>query len=657
VLAVCRDLSSSSDEPFLRSTTERQRAQFHPARANLVRTLNSDSGSNVLEISPGYGSITRYLGEICGLVDAIEPEAALAQVVRARTADLARVEVFVGTLQDVPAEPFYDLIVADGVLTGTGRAGIASSVELVRSAAMRLAPGGLLALGVDNNLGIGRLFRNPPADRDRLRVPTGTLDNAPASFCRAEIVDIFQRAGMDVQLLGCFPDHRVMSFVFDPELLPAAAPELVARGPIRSGDASGGPAAGGARGRTLAWQTAVNGGLSAELANSFLVLASRTVGHARWENDLAGIFFSVGRRSEFTCRTRIEVSGDKVMLRRDRTAERPQSGNFRVEPHDTDFVAGTRLLDLLIDTDDERSVQYLGQWAELVRSRPSRQVPFDLIPQNLIVGPDGGLCVVDDEWRAFDQTAPKVLARGVLLLGQALAERGRPAGQWRGCQTFREVVTKVGAVVGLDQRGLWIESAVAEEARFQAAVNLTPLSADAEIRAAERLYSFLTTDVQAEPVPPDQQMRSRAVESARLRAETLHAAELAATAGELVLTAETRAANLLQQVHTAEQKLETCRTELLASRHNGQSAQADLQSVRAELRAGEERWLTGRQELARIVEVLNARSSDSEWALAEVARMRGSVSWRVTTPLRWVRRRTVPRRPRPLPATDRPASS
>ena len=70
--------------------------------------------------------------------------------------DLSNVEVFVGSLDDVPAEPVYDLVVVVGVLeyVGEGSADLGPQRAFLRQIEGVLRPGGSLLLAIENKLGV-----------------------------------------------------------------------------------------------------------------------------------------------------------------------------------------------------------------------------------------------------------------------------------------------------------------------------------------------------------------------------------------------------------------------------------------------------------------------------------------------------------------------
>src|SRR3954447_20522679 len=80
IAGAARDRSAASDEMVRAAVGWAQRYHFDPARANIVRCLDLSPSARVLEIGAGCGPITRYLGETCALVDALEPVQARAEV-------------------------------------------------------------------------------------------------------------------------------------------------------------------------------------------------------------------------------------------------------------------------------------------------------------------------------------------------------------------------------------------------------------------------------------------------------------------------------------------------------------------------------------------------------------------------------------------------
>src|SRR5687767_8145820 len=115
-----KDLNALSDELEQKAVTWPERYHLSPDRANILRGLRLAQSDRILEIGSGCGAITRYLGETCDLVDAVEPDADRARVGRARVRDLPNVMVHVADLDEIPDRSFYDVAIVTGVLEYVG---------------------------------------------------------------------------------------------------------------------------------------------------------------------------------------------------------------------------------------------------------------------------------------------------------------------------------------------------------------------------------------------------------------------------------------------------------------------------------------------------------------------------------------------------------
>src|SRR3954451_14693973 len=161
ILANASDLGSLSDELAAAGDTWVRRYHLASERGNIVRPL-ALLGSRVLEIGAGCGGVTRRLGEMAGVVDALEPTPARAAAARLRTRDLPSVEVFIGDVHTVPREPAYDAVILIGVLDYIGGADEGEArVAFLREAAARLLPGGTLVCAIENRLGVKYLAGAP----------------------------------------------------------------------------------------------------------------------------------------------------------------------------------------------------------------------------------------------------------------------------------------------------------------------------------------------------------------------------------------------------------------------------------------------------------------------------------------------------------------
>jgi hypothetical protein len=478
------DLSTSSDELAAKASTWPERYHLSLDRANLLRPLDLRPTDTVLEIGAGCGAITRYLGERCGTVDALEPVPERAWVARERTRDLPGVEVFVGDIGDVPDGAVYDIVAVVGVLeyTASGRADPGPYLHFLRRAASLLAADGTLVVAIENRLGVKYLAGAPEDHSGRpFDSLEGYLHGTPArTFSRAELTALLAEAGLGSKVLGAFPDYKLTRLVYSDELL-EKAPSLAHRIPtFPSPDWSGGPPR--TADEAAVWRTLVEAGLGGETPNSFVVLAGSRDPGGRWPAHLLAAYYAVGRKAAFASETKVVGEGGGVTFERrpvrepgpsaPPATEPPPDGTVELVTPGATFVAGEDLVTRLARCDDVEFARWIGQWAALVAEEVGdhQPAPVDLLPHNLVVTSDGQLRQVDSKFVEWGVDVGDVLARGALITGQRLSLTALPD-RW-GAFTIGGLVRHIGVLAGLSADGSWLPGAVAREAAFQAAVAL-----------------------------------------------------------------------------------------------------------------------------------------------------------------------------------------
>lgn len=449
VLATCTDLSSGSDEVELATHGWHDTYHLSTARANVLRALDVPAEAVVLELGARAGALTRHLGETSAAVDAIEPDPGLGAVAAHRCADLASVAVHIGWIDDVPAEPCYDLVVAIDVLDEVQRRGgdLTSFVERCRSL---LTPRGILVLAVDNTHGVRFLAGDAtpalePKDRDR--VPRASLD---------EVDHAVRAAGLTPTILGAFPDHRSARTVFEPDALAALAPSLLTALPSFPSAPYDGPRAADSAEEHL-WAAAVAAGTARESTNGLVVVATAD------GQDLAATatYWSMGRRAAVSATNRI-LSGDgsgPVVERRRTFPDRPAvDGPLQLRSYTEPLLHGTLLTQALADCSDlDHARELLRSWSSLVDRTTSdeRPVDWDLIPRNVLVLDDGGMVAFDQEWVLVPtpDAADLVRRRGCFWLAYDLVTSRRPA--WLLGTTIGESADFLLRLVQPDAPGDW----------------------------------------------------------------------------------------------------------------------------------------------------------------------------------------------------------
>ncbi len=223
ILQGAEDLSSLSDELEQSAIGWPERYSLSRTRANILRSLNLTREQTVLEVGSGCGPITRYLGETCGTVDAIEPVRARARAGRERTRDLPNVDVYIGSISDIPAEPAYDVIVIVGVLEyiGGGDSQDKPYVDFLSHLRSLLRPGGQIVCAIENRLGVKYLAGAPEDHTNRVfdgieGYPRG---GRARTFSRTELASLFASSSLDPSFYGAFPDYKMTRAVFSDALL------------------------------------------------------------------------------------------------------------------------------------------------------------------------------------------------------------------------------------------------------------------------------------------------------------------------------------------------------------------------------------------------------------------------------------------------------
>ena len=484
------DLSSTSDELAGSAQTWPERYHLSHDRANVLRPMRWQPGFKVLEIGAECGAVTRYLGEVCDLVDAVEPVSARARVARARTRDLPGVEVFVGDLFDIPDEKAYDIIVLVGVLeyVGAGSPELAPYQKFLRRAASLLTEDGALLVAIENRIGVKYLAGAPEDHSNR---PFDSLEGYPngslaRTFSRGELDGLIRETALTPRVFGAFPDYKLTRIVMSDELL-GTDPSLAYRIPHFPSPDWGGEVERVAN-EGAVWRTMIEAGLGTETANSFVVLASRQQPGILWPEEQLAVYYSTARRAGYASETRVVVEdGDIVFDRRALSGddERPGTGQDPAPGPDggpdhrvqlrlgrTPWTAGTDFLVLLSRATDKELIDWLGRWTDLLTREfeEGEPTPVDLLPHNLVALPDGVVRVIDSKFVQMGVAREAVVARGALVTGQRLSRMTKPS-RW-GAFTVEEVVRYIGTLIGLPADGSWIADAVAGEAAFQAEVSL-----------------------------------------------------------------------------------------------------------------------------------------------------------------------------------------
>lgn len=468
--------------------SEAEARRLSPARSNLIRLLDVPITSRVLEIGAGAGAVTRYLGETCESVDAVEGDAALALATARRCAGLSNVRVFQGPWEqlprvlkprvqnsrDLPAGGDYDLIVFApdwGDFTGASPAAATPDFARVQTGLARLSP--LLATGAR------LIFALPGVGR--MAEPTQ----------RTALIKLFDRAGLTVQqVLNGYPDHvRTTALVADGAS--ASAVRRLVTGSSRAGRDQNDPAAG---------VSLSNAARESNAAGSLVLIAHRADAVESMQNKNSGPAPTPARTNAPTqapaqaliptgplfphqlrtttvdglCLQAVDVTltagtEPAVLLRQVHRLDRP--GTVRVNGGAVAWSDRPTVLEQLLDPmDADDPLTPLRRWAEIVRGvdeldgADAAQTPRFTVLHNDSWTALGGDVRVDG-WSRND-----LVAHGVLDSALHAGEYSRLSDdpQARRTPAGRELALSWGKAVGLVDG--WLEPAIDREAALISAV-------------------------------------------------------------------------------------------------------------------------------------------------------------------------------------------
>ncbi|RQR67952.1 bifunctional 2-polyprenyl-6-hydroxyphenol methylase/3-demethylubiquinol 3-O-methyltransferase UbiG [Burkholderia sp. Bp9015] len=495
ILLEATDLSVLSPELAAHCTDWPRRYHLSASRANLLRPLSHRLTGDILEIGAGCGAITRYLGECGGSVLALEGSRRRASIAALRTRDLPNVVVLNERFGDFAVDRKFDVVTLIGVLEyaalfGDGEDPAHSMLETV---CRMLKPGGILILAIENQLGLKYLAGAP---EDHLGIPmfgVQGLYQKPGveTFGKLELERRLAAAGFRTRQLALpFPDYKLPSSV----LLPAAlesrtrfhADTLAAQTATRDPQVNS---------KVLtfalerAWRTVGCNGLLADLANSFLFVASPSeAGTSPFEPDVLAFHYSSERQPAF-CKAAAFVRHDEVVQvqRRLLSGATPASDSvFAHRMTDEMWIEGVALdedFGSLLTTPGwsirqvaniaHRYVEALFAMSGARVARPPRLTPdfefpgdmLDVVPQNIIIASDGTPRAIDQEWSSREALPVGYLVfRALTLMLRSTSTCALPADlRWLNRCTF---YAETFAHLGMDLTQPMIKDYLEREARF-----------------------------------------------------------------------------------------------------------------------------------------------------------------------------------------------
>ncbi|HEV7742259.1 MAG TPA: rhamnan synthesis F family protein [Pseudolysinimonas sp.] len=653
IIDEAHDTTVYSPELAAQITDWPSRYHLSSRRSHLLRPFLAGMRGPVLEVGAGTGVLTRVLGEAGIEVVAVEGSPRRARIAARRCADLPTVHVVAESIQNLSGawDGAFGSVLLIGVLEYArvhfSGAGDGDPVErLLDRARDHLTADGVLHLAIENQLGLKYLAGYP---EDHLGVRMAGVEdrydeNGIVTFGRAQLAERLRRAGLTEQDWWLpFPDYKLPVTLISQRA--AAQPGLdldlgslaaasVLFDPQRPVDTT--------FDLQQAWPAVSRNGLLPELANSFFVRASRSpmaaddalvwhFGSDRIARFAKSVVFRSDEGGAITVhRSPLEVSAE--------TDGRPGPA---IEFADERFTPGRNWRDALTRVvsspgwSHDDITAWARTWWDAVASEAGGRLTadavlaprlLDAVPRNLLVSP-GSAKFIDLEWSAGeDLTAGRLMFRGLWDSLLSIERFSTPA---PGTETrLGELIGLVSAALGLAISRSDRERYADAESAFQAAVAGVPVDAEFRTRLEQPVAIRPGIGELIDLAHTDDDVRERARELA-ISLEQFR---------EQGMVAQRRAAELQHEVSRRGARM----------RHLELDAEAARRELERHLAAAADKD-KGNQETARRLAVLEdeRRSHDDEFRSAleraraaadEAATQRLTVSWRITSPLRRVRR-------------------
>ncbi|WP_411902043.1 class I SAM-dependent methyltransferase [Methylorubrum thiocyanatum] len=472
---------------------------LHPSRANLLRSFEKHINGSVLEVGAGCGAITRYLGETGIEVAAVEGSLNRARIAAARTRDQQNVTVINANFNDLDISQKFNFVLLIGVLEYAGAFSDSTNphVELLKKAKSHLKDDGVLIIAIENQLGL-KYFAGALEDHLSKRM-VGLHNHYPNPGVRTwglgELDGYIKSSGFPLTHYAYpFPDYKFPRLLLRQKSLNEGqiinTTALIRQ--VLSGDMQIDPSR-MQFAQECVHEAAQRNGLTAELSNSFLILASENPDvMERISNDsIAAEFYSTNRQKIYCKSTQFIVQDQDIlvttcMLHPNESREHLSSNQFQYVmcPEQPSYERGNPLSTEFQDIVSQegwtlRAVfELLSEHLNFIYSLENGHSPqgnldlslavsgsfIDAVPINVLRGVNG-LVLIDQEWRyRADISYLYLLFRSITVLFRCCSFIAMPADST--IRTQKAVFSELFRFFGHDLNRNEVENFLLIEAAF-----------------------------------------------------------------------------------------------------------------------------------------------------------------------------------------------
>jgi SAM-dependent methyltransferase len=474
VLKNAKDLSTSSPELVSAIRDWPSEYHFSMVRHNLLRPFIIKKTDRILELGCGCGAMSRYFGETGASVIAVEGSSRRAQIAAERCRDLPNVKVVCDNIIDYISDEKFDYVTLIGVLEYAPV--FIQSEDPVKTCLERarffLKDDGCLILAIENQLGLK--YFNGCAE-DHTSIPYFGINDrygkfSPVTFARGDLTRKLSDSGYQCyQFYFPFPDYKLPRMIFSSEAFEHSFLNIEdTLCMIKSRDYSNNRYS--AFHENLAWPLIARNGLVQDMANSFLVLASKQKNPQKYvkKSNWLVAFYSTERHPAYAIETHIVKRSDnllevtkEVLFPEVRVPKNKGPRFFHRPMERTAYCRGKLLLAEFqhqMATHGD-ALMVIKPWIQLLQQQtldahhPMAEIPgyfLDCIPRNIILGAKGELLVIDSEWVSeFPIPLTWVAIRGIVDCISSCMIRD----SWNG-KSIRDFIVKIFTDLDIDINGI-----------------------------------------------------------------------------------------------------------------------------------------------------------------------------------------------------------
>lgn len=418
-----------------------------PVRANLLRPVSAILKGKVLEMGSGCGILTRYLGEIGSEVVALEASAQRSRITRARTSDLNNVTVICDRIESFQTSSKFDIVTMIGVLQYSRiftQFQKNAEIKILQAAIDQLAEDGVLIIAIQNKLGL-KYFAGCPEGNTGIPffgIENQYHDKSIIRFDQQEIRELLTSLGLEYQqFLYPFPDYHMPKSILNDkginDLNPFFVSDIIA--PSMNQDKRRPDWVTPNFMLESAWETICKAGLTSNLANAFLILASKSDKHLRsFDKDRTLVWhYSTDRPAEYATEKQFQSNElNEIVIKGKKVCEKKGSSNFITHTlSDSPYIEGRIYWSYFINIVKNPQWQmstvanWALKWMQLICKEANipdlyninlydQQVDgkfYDCTPFNCVQDEHGNLHLIDMEWNfEFKMKIIVIFTRGII---------------------------------------------------------------------------------------------------------------------------------------------------------------------------------------------------------------------------------------------------